>query len=40
MLAALEHVDLPVTVKTIAASMGAASFRIFLMPIDAVKTIL
>jgi hypothetical protein len=30
--------DLPVGVKTIFASMGAAAFRIFLMPIDTVKT--
>jgi len=32
--------DLPVFVKTLGASAMAASFRIFLMPIDACKTIL
>jgi len=30
--------DLPVGVKTVAASTAAALFRIFLMPIDTVKT--
>lgn len=30
--------NLPITVKTIAASISAASFRILLMPIDACKT--
>jgi hypothetical protein len=30
--------DLPVQVKTVFASVGAGSFRVFLMPIDAVKT--
>ena len=30
--------DLPVSVKTIFASMVASGFRVFLMPIDAVKT--
>lgn len=36
----LEHVNIPTPVKTIAASASAALFRIFLMPIDAVKTTL
>ena len=40
MLAALEDVDLPPAVKTIAASVGAGLFRIVLMPVDAVKTIM
>ena len=31
-------VDLPVGVKTVFASVGAASFRILLLPIDTVKT--
>ncbi|KXZ41947.1 hypothetical protein GPECTOR_237g559 [Gonium pectorale] len=39
-LALLEDVDIPVPVKTVAASLGAGLFRIFLMPVDAVKTIL
>ena len=30
--------DLPVAAKTVAASSAAALFRIFLMPIDTVKT--
>jgi hypothetical protein len=30
--------DLPIVFKTVGASMSAASFRIFLMPIDSVKT--
>lgn len=30
--------DLPVGIKTIAASLSAAIFRIFLMPVDTVKT--
>jgi hypothetical protein len=42
MLALFDHMDelkdLPVAVKTISASVAAASFRIFLMPIDTVKT--
>eukprot|EP00529_Nitzschia_sp_RCC80_P027093 CAMPEP_0113482420 /NCGR_PEP_ID=MMETSP0014_2-20120614/22909_1 /TAXON_ID=2857 /ORGANISM="Nitzschia sp." /LENGTH=274 /DNA_ID=CAMNT_0000375935 /DNA_START=1188 /DNA_END=2012 /DNA_ORIENTATION=- /assembly_acc=CAM_ASM_000159 len=33
-----ETKDLPVGVKTVAASMAAACFRIFLMPVDTVKT--
>lgn len=37
-LAALEHTELPTAVKTMAASMSAAGFRVFLMPIDAWKT--
>jgi hypothetical protein len=41
MLALLEDVDvLPVGVKTFAASAAAALFRIFLMPVDALKTIM
>lgn len=32
--------DLPAAVKTVAASAAAAGFRVFLMPIDACKTIL
>lgn len=40
MLAMLEHVNIPTPVKTLAASAGAACFRIFLMPVDALKTIL
>lgn len=32
--------DLPVMVKTVGASMAAASWRIFLMPLDTVKTIM
>lgn len=39
-LAALEDVDLPPAVKTLAASVGAGLFRILLMPIDACKTIM
>jgi len=37
-LAALEHTNLPTTVKTMGASACAAGFRVFLMPIDAWKT--
>merc|ERR1712157_553373 len=37
-LAALEHTSLPTAVKTMGASACAASFRVFLMPIDAWKT--
>jgi len=37
-LAALEHTSLPTAAKTMCASAVAASFRIFLMPIDAWKT--
>lgn len=40
MMALLEDVDLPPAVKTLAASVGAGAFRIFLMPVDAVKTIM
>jgi hypothetical protein len=32
--------DLPIVVKTVGASLTAASWRIFLMPVDTVKTIL
>lgn len=39
-LSLLENVDLPIWLKTAAASSAAASFRIFLMPIDTVKTTL
>ena len=39
-LALLEDVDVPVAFKTVAASLGAGLFRIFLMPVDAVKTIM
>ncbi|KAG1662774.1 hypothetical protein FOA52_006800 [Chlamydomonas sp. UWO 241] len=38
MLALLEETDLNPALKTILASAGAAIFRIFLMPVDAVKT--
>ena len=37
-LAMLEDVDLPVSVKTACASVTAGLFRIFLMPVDALKT--
>jgi hypothetical protein len=41
-LAALDNInltrDLPVAAKTVAASVAAAGFRIFLMPIDTFKT--
>lgn len=40
MLALLEDVDIPVPVKTVAASVAAGLFRIFLMPVDACKTIM
>jgi hypothetical protein len=44
MLALLESTDstrhLPVAVKTLAASLSAGAFRIFLMPVDALKTIM
>ena len=40
MLELLKDVDLPVAIKTAAASAGAASWRIFLMPIDTLKTTL
>ncbi|GAX84424.1 hypothetical protein CEUSTIGMA_g11845.t1 [Chlamydomonas eustigma] len=39
-LAALEDVEMPTAVKTLAASLGAGLFRICLMPVDAVKTIM
>lgn len=39
-LALLEDVDIPPVVKTIAASLAAGLFRIFLMPVDALKTIM
>eukprot|EP00798_Chlamydomonas_sp_ICE-L_P030089 gene30089-35051_t len=39
-LAGLEDVDIPPALKTVAASAGAAAFRIILMPIDACKTIM
>lgn len=43
-LALLESSDttknLPVGVKTLAASAAAGTFRIFLMPVDALKTIM
>ena len=32
--------DLPMSVKTLAASTAAAAFRIVLMPLDALKTLL
>merc|ERR1719199_1473136 len=37
-LAALEHTTLPTAAKTMVASATAASFRVFLMPVDAWKT--
>jgi hypothetical protein len=40
MLSLLEDVDMPVALKTMAASGAAAAFRILLMPIDATKTIM
>lgn len=43
-LAALDSFEatekLPVAAKTVAASVGAATFRIFLMPVDTIKTTL
>ncbi len=39
-LALLEDVDIPVPVKTVAASVAAGLFRIVLMPVDACKTIM
>jgi hypothetical protein len=39
-LSLLESYDIPIWMKTAAASMAAASFRIFLMPIDTLKTTL
>lgn len=32
--------DLPISIKTLCSSFFAATFRIFLMPIDTVKTIM
>lgn len=41
-LAALDSFEvtanLPISLKTVAASVGAAGFRIFLMPVDTFKT--
>lgn len=39
-LAALEDMDIPPAAKTLLASLAAGFFRIFLMPVDAVKTIM
>lgn len=39
-LTLLEDVDMPVAAKTVAASFAAGLFRIFLMPVDAAKTIM
>lgn len=39
-LTLLEDVDMPVAAKTVAASLAAGLFRIFLMPVDALKTIM
>lgn len=39
-LTLLEDVEIPVAAKTVAASLAAGLFRIFLMPVDAVKTIM
>jgi hypothetical protein len=39
-LTVLEDVDIPVAAKTVAASFAAGLFRIFLMPVDALKTIM
>ncbi len=39
-LTVLEDVDMPVAAKTVAASLAAGLFRIFLMPVDALKTIM
>lgn len=39
-LALLEDADMPVMAKTLIASLSAGFFRIFLMPVDALKTIL
>lgn len=39
-LTLLEDVDMPVAAKTVAASFAAGIFRIFLMPVDALKTIM
>lgn len=39
-IALLEDVDMPSGLKTVCASASAAVFRIFLMPVDALKTIM
>jgi len=39
-LTLLEDVDMPVGLKTVAASLAAGLFRIVLMPVDALKTIM
>lgn len=39
-LTVLEDVDMPVAAKTVCASLAAGLFRIFLMPVDAAKTIM
>jgi hypothetical protein len=39
-LTLLEDVEIPVAAKTVAASLAAGLFRIFLMPVDAAKTIM
>jgi hypothetical protein len=36
----IQDVDLPPAFKTIAASLAAGAFRIVLMPVDALKTIM
>ena len=36
----LEDVDMPMAIKTLAASLAAGAFRILLMPVDTVKTIM
>ena len=38
MLSLLEPYDIPISAKTLAASLSAASFRVLLMPVDTVKT--
>ncbi len=40
MLALLEDVDLPLPVKTFCSSLAAALFRIFITPVDTLKTML
>jgi hypothetical protein len=39
-LTILEDVEMPMAAKTVAASFAAGLFRIFLMPVDALKTIM
>jgi hypothetical protein len=39
-LAALDHTDLPITIKTACASITAGCFRILLLPVDTMKTTL